>query len=178
VEQARRASELDPFSRPVGFNHALLLYCARDYDGAIERLLKAREINEAWSPTYALLGLVYTQKGMHEAAVNAASKAVELDGGKSSGILADLAYVLARAGRRAEALQVLQRAKAKPGEGFDIARVYSALGESDSAFAWLDRSSWKWPHRASRADPALDPLRSDPRFTRLSARVAREMGIQ
>jgi len=178
VEQARRASELDPFSRPVSFNHALLCYAARDYDGAIEQLLKAREINPVWPPTYAILGLVYTQKGMHGAAVEAASKAVELDGGKSTAALADLAYVLARAGRRAEAMQVLQRAKVQPREGFNIARVYSALGEPDSAFAWLDRSSWKWPHRALRADPALDPLRSDPRFTRLSERIDHEMGLR
>ena len=178
VEQARRASELDPFSRPVSFNHALLCYAARDYDGANEQLLKAREINPVWPPTYAILGLVYTQKGMHGAAVEAASKAVELDGGKSTAALADLAYVLARAGRRAEAMQVLQRAKVQPREGFNIARVYSALGEPDSAFAWLDRSSWKWPHRALRADPALDPLRSDPRFTRLSERIDHEMGLR
>jgi hypothetical protein len=53
-----------------------------------------------------------------------------------------------------------------------------ALGEPDSAFAWLERSSWQWPHRAVRSDPALDPLRSDPRFGRLVLRVDREMGIQ
>jgi hypothetical protein len=63
-------------------------------------------------------------------------------------------------------------------EGYNIARPYLALGEPDSAFAWLDRSSWKWPHRALRADPALDPLRSDPRFVRLSERIDREMGLR
>ena len=75
-------------------------------------------------------------------------------------------------------MQALQRAKVKPIEGFNIARVYVALGERDSAFAWLERSSWRWPHRAARVDPALDPLRSDPRFTRLSERIDREMGIR
>lgn len=53
-----------------------------------------------------------------------------------------------------------------------------ALGEPDGAFAWLERSIWRWPHRANRYDPALDPLRSDPRFVQLSARIEREMGIQ
>ena len=32
VEQARRASELDPFSLSADYNHALLCYGARDYD--------------------------------------------------------------------------------------------------------------------------------------------------
>ena len=122
--------------------------------------------------------MAYAQKGMDSAAMRAASKAVELGGRQVSTSLANLAYVHARAGRRAEAEQALARAKVDPWEGFAIARAYVALGKPDSAFAWLERSSWKWPHRALRADPALDPLRSDPRFARLSLRVEREMGIR
>jgi len=115
---------------------------------------------------------------MYEAATRAASKAVELGGTQTSEYLADLAYVHARAGRRAEAEQFLRRARANQREGYNIARAYVALGQPDSAFAWLERSSWEWPHRAVRADPALDPLRSDPRFVRLSERIEREMGIR
>ena len=91
---------------------------------------------------------------------------------------ANLAYVHARAGRRAEAERFLKLAKTNPWEGFNIARAHVALGEPDSAFVWLDRSSWKWPHRAVRVDPALDPIRADPRFIRLSARIDREMGLK
>ena len=63
-------------------------------------------------------------------------------------------------------------------EPFTIARAHTALGEPDSAFAWLERSNWKWPHRAVQSDPALDPLRSDPRFSQLATRVERERGMQ
>ena len=178
VEQARRATELDPFDRTANANHALLSYAARDYDGAIALLLKTRELDEAWWGSYAILSLVYSQKGMHEQAIAAASKALALCGEQSAVCFARLAYALARAGRRAEAIQALQRAKVNPPEAYEIARAYVALGERDSAFAWLDRSSWKWPHRASRADPALDPVRSDPRFERLSDRIDREMGLR
>jgi tetratricopeptide (TPR) repeat protein len=178
VEQSRHAAELDPLAPLTVLNHGSMCYLARDYDRAIAVLRDALEINDAWAGTYAALSLAYAQKGMDEAATRAASKAVELGGRQISSFLAGLAYVHARAGRRAEAEQVLQRAKTEPWEGFSIARAYAALGEPDSAFAWLDRSSWRWPHRAVLADPALDPLRSDPRFARLSARVAREMGIR
>ena len=59
-----------------------------------------------------------------------------------------------------------------------IARVYIALRQTDSAFAWLERGSWQFAHRAARSDPGLDPVRSDPRFVRLSERIDREMGIR
>ena len=178
VQQNRRVSELDPFSLLARTNGAWLRYVARDYDGAIEEARRALEINDAWAPAYACLAIAYAQKGMDDAATRAASKAVEFGGRQISAWQADLAYVHARAGRRAEAEEVLERAKKDPWEGFYIARAYVALGEPDSAFAWLDRSSWKWPHRAVRADPALDPLRSDPRFAALSARIEREMGLR
>jgi TolB-like protein/DNA-binding SARP family transcriptional activator/Tfp pilus assembly protein PilF len=178
IQQVRRVSELDPFAMQAGVNHAWLCYVARDYDGAIEQGRRALELNDAWAPTYHMLSLAYAQKGMDDAATQAASRAVELGGRQISPFLAGLAYMHALAGRRAEAEQFLRRAKVDPWEGFGIARAYVALGEADSAFVWLDRSSWKWPHRAVLADPALDPLRSDPRFTRLTERVKRDMGIQ
>jgi eukaryotic-like serine/threonine-protein kinase len=178
VQQNRRVTELDPFSLLGSVNGAWLMYVAREYDGAIEESRRALEINDAWAPTYSTLALIYAQKGMDDAATRAASKAVELGGRQISAFQANLAYVHARAGRRAEAERFLKLAKTEPWEGFNIARAYVALGQPDSAFAWFDRSSWKWPHRAARADPALDPVRSDPRFVRLSARLEREMGLR
>jgi TolB-like protein/DNA-binding SARP family transcriptional activator/Tfp pilus assembly protein PilF len=178
VQQSRRASELDPFSVVVLDNTAWIRFLTHDVDGAIELYGKSLEINDAWAPGFSALGVIYAQKGMDDAAMRAASRAVELGGRQISSFQANLAYVHARAGRRGEATRLLERAKQDPWEGFDIARAYVALGEPDSAFAWLDRSSWTWPHRAVLADPALDPVRADPRFARLSARVAREMGIQ
>ena len=178
VTQSDRATALDPFAVTILYNSALMHFLARDDDGAIGLYKKSLEVNDAWAPSYAALALVYAHKGMDAEATRAASKAVELGGRQLSWFLANLAYVHARGGRRAEAEQVLRRAKADPREGFTIARVYVALGERDSAFAWLDRSDWQWPHRAALADPVLDPVRSDPRFVQLSARVAHEMGIR
>ena len=178
VQQTRRWSDVDPFSLLGATNDGWLRYVARDYDGAIEVFQRGLELNDAWAHTYTGLAMAYAQKRMDDAATRAASKAVELGGRHISVFQANLAYVHARAGRRAEAERLLKLAKTDPWEGFNIARAYVALGEPDSAFAWLDRSSWKWPHRAVRADPALDPLRSDPRFARLSARIEREMGIR
>jgi hypothetical protein len=95
-----------------------------------------------------------------------------------SEFLADLAYVLAVAGRTEEARESLARAKKDVEEGFNIARAHIGLNEPDSAFAWFERTSWKWPHRATLDDPAIDPVRGDPRFTQLASRIRREMGMQ
>lgn len=62
-------------------------------------------------------------------------------------------------------------------DAFPVAAAWAALGERDSAFAWLERVRWQWPHRGTRADPMLDPVRDDPRFRALSARVDEEMGL-
>jgi Flp pilus assembly protein TadD len=177
LRESRRAYELDPFALLVSIMYGWQLYLARDYDRAIEQFRRTLEINTSWAPTYAGLGLVYAQKGMPDEAIRAARKAAELWPQRTD-LLADLAYVQALAGETRDALETLQRAKRQPFEGFNIARAYVALGEPDSAFAWLERSSWQWPHRAVRSDPALDPLRSDPRFAQLVARVDREMGMQ
>lgn len=176
LEQSRRAYELDPFALIVTFNYAQACYFARDYDCAIEQYRRTLEINSSWAPAYSQLGLIYAQKRMPEAAVREVSKAVELL--PVSEHLANLAYVQARAGRSEQALQLVARAKEQVSEAFPIARAYVALSEPDSALAWLERSSWQWPNRAVRADPALDPLRADPRFAQLVQRVDREMGIQ
>jgi adenylate cyclase len=177
LRESRRAYELDPFALLVSIMYGWQLYLARDYDRAIEQFGRTLEINPSWPPTYIGLGLVYAQKGMLDEAIRTVRKAVDLRPQHSDN-LADLAYVQALAGETEDALENLQRAKRQPFEGFNIARAYVALGERDSAFAWLERSSWQWPHRAVRSDPALDPLRSDPRFAQLVVRVDREMGIQ
>jgi hypothetical protein len=77
-----------------------------------------------------------------------------------------------------ESRPVSVRSGTKKRAALDPYDSYVALQEPDSAFAWLDRSNWLWPHRAALVDPALDPIRSDPRFARLSDRIQREMGLR
>ena len=177
VALMERSMEQNPFSDVGRSNYGYQLYIARNYDAAIEQQQRALEINPSWQNAHRGLALAYAQKRMIDEAIRSIRAAVELapDNGD---IQADLAYVLALGGKREEALSALRRAKEQAWEGFTIARAHVALGEVDSAFAWLERSSWTWPHRAIRSDPALDPLREDPRFTALSLRIEREMGLR
>ena len=177
LDESRRAYGLDPFAVVISGNVGWQCYLLRDYDCAIEQHRRTLEIAPSYARGYDRLGVTYAQKGMLAEAVRALQKAVEL-GPERPDFLADLAYAQALSGETATALATLKRAKEQPFEPFNIARAYVALQEPDSAFAWLGRSNWQWPHRAARADPALDPLRADPRFAQLSARVDREMGMR
>lgn len=79
------------------------------------------------------------------------------------------AYAYARNGHSRQARDLLGRLERLADEkplAYEIAAVYSALGEKDRAFAWLHRA---FNERAAGrggigVDPRFDGLRSDPRF--------------
>ena len=53
------------------------------------------------------------------------------------------------------------------------ADVYSALGDEDQAFTWLEKAFADRSHYLAvlRLEPLLDSLRNDPRWTALLTRV-------
>lgn len=177
LEASRRAFELDPFAVVVSGNLGWQYYLARDYDRAVEQHRKTVEIAPSYGRGLARLGMAHALQGQLEVAEQILEQAIGYDPYRPD-FIADLAYVQARRGKVAAARETLARAKGRAFEPFNIGRAYVALGNADSAFAWLGQSSWQFPHRAVLSDPALDPIRSDPRFARLAERVAREMGIR
>ena len=178
--QSRRAVDLDPVDDGLTDCLCWHRYAARQYDSSIQLALEVlkRQPTDAWEQV--ILGWDYEQKGMTEQAVTEFKKAVESAGKDSpmeTFILAGLGHAYALAGNRSDAQGVLQtllaRAKQSYASPFDIALIYTALGDKDAAFAWLDKamkdhSTWlvysKW-------EPRLDPLRSDPRFQDLLRRI-------
>lgn len=86
-------------------------------------------------------------------------------------VLGRLGYVYALSGRRQKARAIADtlRSRYKKGqsdEPYDLAVVYTGLGEKDRALAWLDtaykeRSTWV---PLAKVSPELDSLRSEPGF--------------
>jgi len=175
LEQSRLDAEMDPLTGESLANHGHHCYFSRDFDCAIDRLRTSTDVG--YAPAYDLLSLSYARKGMYGEALHAIQKGIDAAPERTE-FLGDLAYVQALSGDATAARRTLRDAATQPREPFTIARAWIALQERDSAFAWLDRSSWLWPHRAALVDPALDPIRSDPRFARLSDRIEREMGLR
>ena len=68
-----------------------------------------------------------------------------------------------------------RKAKTSHNLCYQIADLYSILGDKDQAFAWLNTAHEDHDYylRILRVDPDFDPLRSDPRY----AELVRKMGF-
>jgi adenylate cyclase len=113
---------------------------------------------------------------MLDRAVPAVERAQRLMGSRPD-VLTPRAYVLAKAGRRREALATLDElrriSKPKDPEPIRVAMVHIGLGETDRAFEWLQKAleAHDWQMALLKAEPTFDDLRSDPRFEALLERV-------
>jgi tetratricopeptide (TPR) repeat protein len=178
VAEAKRALELEPVSVLMGKNVGHILYEARQYDQALEYYKKALEMDPSFAQAQREIGLVYEQKGMYQEAMTALQKLLSLSGRYATAThKADLGHVYAVSGKSGEALKVLnelqEESKHHYVSPYDIAVIYTGLGEKEQALEWLekvyeDRSYFlMWLSN----DPRLDSLRSEPRFADLLRRV-------
>ncbi len=176
LDAIRRAQELDPLSLIINAWAGWFHYYARRYDRALEEVTKALEMDPHFGVGYLLLALVHLGMGWTAPAVDAARTALRLL--EESGLsLQALIYVLHAAGQHDEARELQERverlAEKQYVSSYERALICVGRGDRDAAFARLDaaveqRDPWLiW----LRVEPQFDPLRSDPRFERLVARI-------
>jgi tetratricopeptide (TPR) repeat protein len=175
ITEARRARELDPLSPVVDANVGLAYSRAGRYDEAIAHLERTLAMNPRFGYAHLCLGLAYLQNGTVQQAIR------EFQTAKTVSSLPNLegliGYAHARAGLRREAELILAKLQddtiTRFASAYDIALVYTALGDRDSAFSWLNRAVDKreWFVGALKVDSLVAPLRSDPRFGHLLRRV-------
>ncbi len=176
VAEAKRALDLDPVSAVMNFNLAEQLYFARRFDEAIEQCHKTLDMDPSFSITHSLLSRSYVAKGMYREAVVETEKFLALTPGNPLA-LASAAYAHARLGDGSQALRLLDELRALSKQryvsSYLFALVYAGLGEKDQTFAWLEKAyeerSGALPYL--KVNPTWDPLRSDPRFEALVAKV-------
>ncbi|HTL29254.1 MAG TPA: protein kinase [Tepidisphaeraceae bacterium] len=175
VAEIRRAQNLDPRSLSLKANQALLAYFGGHYDDALKELHDVRELDPTLPLAHWGLGLTYEQKGMEKEAITALVKATSLS--QSLNLQSSLGHAYAQFGRQAEAREILKMMKERSGQSYVpsyyFVLIHTALGETALAFEWLERT---YQERSTvlayvRIDPRLAPLRSDPRFSRLLARL-------
>ena len=170
IREIHLAEELDPLTVPVKGNIGLIYLNARQYDRAIEQYRRVLNIETHRLEMHGNIGLAYIYLGRYDEGFAEFRKAKGPRG-------ALLAWAYAVSGNRREAIKILDE-RLKPSQGanvsfVNIAQVYTALGEKEQAFAWLEKALEK---RSTylftlNVNPAFDSLRSDPRLTDILRRV-------
>ena len=173
MAQDHRASELTP---PVGSSEgtAMLMFVVHRYDESLSAYrdllaLRSDEANALWG-----IGTVLLAKHQPEQAVPALEKAVSLSN-RIPGIIAGLIMAYAQAGRRSDALRLLDELKKREQPGYSGAFVfaYLGLGDYDQAFAWLEHAYQEQANiiQVLKMSPFFGPIRGDPRFQDLLRRA-------
>jgi tetratricopeptide (TPR) repeat protein len=175
IAALKRAQALDPLSLEINAGVGVVFHHARQYDQAIEQHRKVIDMDPNFWFARAALGSVYISKGMYSEAIAEFQKARLIE--DHPRMLAGLGSAYALAGQRAEAQKALDELIELSKRGYidpwGIAHVFAALGEKGQAFGWLEKAyQVRAPFLAGlKVLPAVDSLRSDPRFADLMRRV-------
>ncbi len=172
IQQIDRSLELDPLSLPITYSAGWIYFQAGRHEEGLALSKKALEIDPANAPAHGGLAADYLTTGQYDRAIDEFRTAQKLRGGYSPYAI-EVAHVYAVEGRRSEARSTLSRLLVDPQWGkvapYSFAVTYAALGQKDNAFAWLRKSVDD--HSCTvieiSTDRALDPLRSDPRFSEI-----------
>ena len=142
IAWAQRASELDPLAG-LGSNVGWILFQARHYDEAIRELRRVLAVSP--EDAYALLvpGFALIATGQPDQAIAPLEKARSLSE-RSSAVIGVLVRAYAHAGRRGDALRLLEELKRRKKTSYvppaAFVNAYLGLGDNEQAFAWLERA--------------------------------------
>jgi tetratricopeptide (TPR) repeat protein len=166
--QMNYAIELDPLNFKTRAVLGYVTYASGQYDLAIEQF---SSLGDDFG-----LGWAYREKKMYPEAIAALERSVSRSG-RHDLPLATLAGLYGLAGRRGEALKLIDELKARarlhyiPGSLFVDA--YIGLGEKNRALGWMERAYEEHVQEMVyiKAYPGWDALRSEPRFQALVRRM-------
>jgi TolB-like protein/lipoprotein NlpI len=181
-EQARQAVALDPLSLLMMMTPAMNFFLAREYDRAVEQLHAVLDMDPNFVAARSVLGIVLVHKGLFDEGLRQYQTVLDLIKGAAlaeDSVKALIAYGYAKSGRRNDALSLLEEVLA-PGitSPYSIAAVWSALGDRDVAFEWLDKAFEQRDLQmvSLKVDPSFDGVRDDSRFAEIMNRVGLPQG--
>jgi TolB-like protein/DNA-binding SARP family transcriptional activator/Tfp pilus assembly protein PilF len=176
LEEIHRAQELDPLSPAIQTAMGTVFYYARRYDLAAEQFRRALALEQNNYLARLQLGAVYLQQQRHAEALTEVREAVRISD-RHPLPLALLGYLHAVTGRPGEARELLaeldEQARHRHVSPAYLAAIHMGLQEHDTAFRWLERTYEARDDWAIflRVEPTFDPLRPDPRYSALLARI-------
>ena len=175
----RRSQELDPLDLITRTEEGIILYNARRYDEAIDKLNKTIAIESNFFVPYLWLSFTYLEKDMVKEAMAAVQKLLTLTGGTPLAIALQ-GYIFARSGKRNEAQRILDQLQHVSQQRYvppsAIGLIYLGLIDRDKVFKWLQKAYEARDTQLLRIKvaPFADSLRSDPRF----AALLKKMGLE
>jgi DNA-binding winged helix-turn-helix (wHTH) protein/TolB-like protein/Flp pilus assembly protein TadD len=177
VREMRRARELDPLSPTNNTALGMILIFARQFPEALEYCYKAVELDPNQALIQENLATACSLNGMYQEAIEHYQRVGELNPENKGDALAWIATALASAGRKPEAdrmmPEILQLASSGKADPYEMMLLYTARGEKEQAFEWLNKTLQKGSggvrsyNPMIRYDPMLDSIRSDRRFAEL-----------
>jgi len=178
LEWSRRARELEPIGI-TGNTMGWILFQSRHYDEAIRELRSDLAVRHDDASTYWscwFLGFALIANGQPDEAIPVLEKALALSE-RNPAVIGVLVRAYAHAGRRAEALRLLDELKRRQQKGYvptaAFVNAYLGLGDNEQAFAWLENAYKEHSMilQYIRVHPFFDPLRGEPRLADLVRRV-------
>jgi TolB-like protein/DNA-binding winged helix-turn-helix (wHTH) protein/Tfp pilus assembly protein PilF len=175
---SRRARELDPIGI-TGNTMGWILFQSHHYDEAIRELRSDLAVHQDDASTYWscwFLGFALIANGQPDEAIPVLEKALALSE-RNPAVIGVLVRAYAHAGRRTEALRLVDELKRRQQKGYvptaAFVNAYLGLGDNEQAFAWLERAYKEHSMilQYIRVHPFFDPLRGDPRLADLVRRV-------
>lgn len=174
IAWARRARELDPLGI-AGIRISWILFLARHYNESIGELRSALAVHPESAQARFYIGFALIGKGQPEMAIPDLEGAVSLTH-RSPGSLELLATAYGFAGRRREALRLINELKQRheqtyvPAAGF--INPYLALRDYNEVFSWFERAYAEQSNilQFVKVHPFFDPIRGDARFENLVQR--------
>jgi TolB-like protein len=173
-----RALDLDPLDLIINIHMAWHYWMVGQPEGVHEQCARALEVEPDFLWSHFFGGLASESQGRLGEAVAQLRAAARLSSATTFAC-AGLGHALALSGAAAEARRQLAGLRRLAAQqyvpAYDMAVVHLGLGESDEAFAWLEkaleeRSSWMV---YLNVEPRWGGVREDPRFRDLQRRVGR-----
>jgi DNA-binding winged helix-turn-helix (wHTH) protein/Flp pilus assembly protein TadD len=176
LSESERARQLDPLSLIIAADNGAILYFSRQYDGAIERCRAVLRKDPNFNRAFDILIYSYVESRKFTLALAEAEKLRRLYGdGPPYWVMR--AFIYGRAGQLENARREMDKLeKMSRHEQVNPASMLWAhlgMGDKEEALADLEKSYSEHfgVMTTLKVEPALDSLRSDPRFQDLLRRV-------
>jgi DNA-binding winged helix-turn-helix (wHTH) protein/tetratricopeptide (TPR) repeat protein len=167
LEVAERAGEINPFSPWIQALITQALYMGRHFEEAVEQGRRSVELAPTMGFNQFFLGLALAHLQKYDEAIERLQQAITNSGRKD--FYGALGYVLASAGDRKAAIEMLKQMDRASEEGTPVppiakALIYAGLNDEKAALKELQKcvEQHSWHILILHADPSLEKLRTRP----------------